>query len=327
LEETGFVMLRFSIAAQHAPRGRPRARHCCIVAAALLAAATSCRESPAPRGESARIAVVDDAGRMVRLAAPAIRIISLIPAQTEVVAALGGVERLLARTRWDTDARLAQLPSVGDALTPSVEWIVAQRPDLVIAWTDGDARTTVQRLSDAGVTVYSSRVESLADIDAMILRLGTLLGRAQAADSLVASIDAQLDSVRAAVAGRPRPRVLYLIDEDPAMAAGARTFVGQLVEVAGGHNVFDDLPQFYPQFSLEEILRRDPDLIIRPTAQPGTGRLAALRARPGWRDLHAVRDGRVHEIDVDLYNRPGIMVGRAARGLAQIIHPAAFTAR
>jgi iron complex transport system substrate-binding protein len=293
-------------------------------AAALLAVAASCVEAPAPHAAPGIIEVIDDAGRTVRLDAPATRIISLIPAQTEVVAALGGVERLLARTRWDTDPRLAHLPSLGDALTPSVEWIVAQRPDLVIAWADADARTTVQQLSEAGVTVYSSRVESLDEIDAMIARIGVLLGRADAADSLIAHIDAQLDSVRAAVAGRARPDVLYLIEEDPAMAAGAGTFAGQLVEVAGGRNVFADLPQFYPQVSLEEILRRDPDLIIRPTTRPGTGRLAALRARPGWRELRAVRDGHVHEIDVDLYNRPGITVGRAARGLAHIIHRGAF---
>jgi iron complex transport system substrate-binding protein len=121
--------------------------------------------------------------------------------------------------------------------------------------------------------------------------------------------------------------VLYLIDEDPAMAAGAGTFVGQLVDVAGGRNVFGDLPQFYPQVSVEEILRRDPELIIRSTTRPGTTRLAALRAKPGWRELRAVRHGRVHEIDVYLYNRPGITVGHAARGLAQIIHPGAFATR
>jgi iron complex transport system substrate-binding protein len=328
VEETGLDMWRSSAPAPHGSRRRFRAlaRPAHLT---LLTVLASCVEAPAPPRATANpvIEVVDDAGRTVRLAAPATRIISLIPAQTEVVTVLGGVERLLARTRWDTDARLAHLPSLGDALTPSVEWIVAQRPDLVIAWTDGDARTIVQRLSAAGVTVYSSRVESLAEIDAMIARIGTLLGRAAAADSLIASIDAQLDSVRTAVAGRARPAVLYLIDEDPAMAAGAGTFVGQLVEVAGGRNVFGDLPQFYPQISLEEILRRDPDLIIRPTTRPGVARLAALRAKPGWRELRAVRDARVHEIDVDLYNRPGITVGRAARGLAQIIHPDAFGTR
>ena len=294
-----------------------------LACVALLA--TSCN-SPAPERTTAQsdIEVIDDAGRTVRLASPATRIISLIPAQTEIVAVLGGVERLLARTQWDRDPQLAHLPSIGNALTPSVEWIVAQRPDLVIAWTDGDARNIVQRLTDAGVTVYSSRVESLSEIDAMIARIGALLGRKAAADSLVSSLDAQLDSVRNAVASRARPRVMYLIDDDPAMVAGARTFVGELVAVAGGANVFADLPQFYPQVSVEEILRRDPDVIIRPTTRPGSAGADVLRAKPGWRELRAVRAGHVYEIDVDLYNRPGITVGRAARGLARIIHPDAF---
>ncbi|MEX1182470.1 MAG: cobalamin-binding protein [Gemmatimonadota bacterium] len=279
--------------------------------------------SPGPSAETA-VEVVDDAGRIVRLDAPARRVISLIPAQTEIVHVLGGVDRLLARTQWDTDPRLAHLPSVGNALTPSVEWLVAQRPDLVIAWPDGAARTVVGRLSDAGLPVYASRVESLDEIVAMIARIGTLLGRQFAADSLIASVEAQLDSVRAAVAGRERPAVLYLIDRDPVMVAGAGTFVGQLVEVAGGRNIFADLPQFYPQVSLEEVLVRDPDVIIRPTVRPRPNAAAALRGLPGWRSLRAVREGRVYEIDVDLYNRPGITVGRAARGLARLIHPEVF---
>jgi iron complex transport system substrate-binding protein len=323
-------MSGFTALSGPARRGRARVlrQGVCASFLAVVSGATSCADAPAPAHTAgALIEVIDDAGRTVRLQEPATRVISLIPAQTEVVASLAGVQRLLARTRWDTDPRLSHLPSLGDALTPSIEWIVAQQPDLVVAWTDGDARTTVQRLSEAGIPVYSSRVESLDEIDAMIVRLGVLLGRKSAADSLVALIDAQLDSTRAAVAGRTRPSVLYLIDEDPAMAAGERTFVGELVEVAGGQNVFADLPQFYPQISVEEILRRDPDIIIRPTTRPGTTRLAALRAKPGWRELRAVRAGRVHEIDVDLYNRPGITVGRAARGLAHIIHPAAFPAR
>jgi iron complex transport system substrate-binding protein len=279
---------------------------------------------PPPRGGEAvavaAIRVVDDAGRPVVLAAPARRVISLIPAQTEVILRLAGPAVLVARTRWDTDPALAALPSVGNALTPSVEWLTARRPDLVIAWPDAQSRDVVSRLEDVGVPVYASRVESVADVRTMIRRLGVLLDRTAAADSLDAAITAELEYVRRLVAGRPQRSVLYLLNADPPMAAGPGTYVDELIRLAGGRNVFADLRQLWPQVALEEIIARQPDVIIRPSERALDDPVAGLAGRPGWRDLKAVRTGRVHAVDPDLYNRPGPRVGAAARGLALRIH-------
>jgi iron complex transport system substrate-binding protein len=266
------------------------------------------------------VQVVDDAGRTIALPHPARRVISLIPAQTEVIAALAGADVLIARTAWDRDPALAALPSVGNALTPSVEWLAAQRPDLVVAWPDAQSRDVVRRLGDVGLAVYTSRVESIAGIRSTIRRLGTLLGADARADSLVHALDAQLDSVRAAVVGRARPTVLYLLHADPPMAAGPGTFIDELIELAGGRNVFADLGQLWPNVALEEIVRRQPDVIIRPTEAALADPLAGLAGRPGWRELRAVRAGRVYGVDPDFYNRPGIGVAEAARGLARRIH-------
>jgi iron complex transport system substrate-binding protein len=152
------------------------------------------------------ISVVDDAGRTVLLERPARRVISMIPAQTEIVKLLAGADALIARTEWDDDPALAHLPSVGNALTPSVEWLAAQRPDLIIAWPDAQSRDVVRRLTDIGIPVYASRVESVAEIREMIRRLGALLGVQARADSMVAALDADLEAVRSAVAGRPERR-------------------------------------------------------------------------------------------------------------------------
>jgi iron complex transport system substrate-binding protein len=293
-------------------------------AAALLAASCGGERADAPRA-TAPISVIDDAGRTVSLSAPARRVISMIPAQTEIAGILGGIDVLVARTVWDEDPRLAHLPSIGNALTPSVEWLAAQRPDLVIAWPDAQSRDVVQRLRDIGVPAYASRVESVAEIRAMIERLGVLLGASARADSLVRDIDAQLDAVRASVRDRPRPRVLYLLSSDPAMVAGPGTFVDDLITIAGGTNVFADLEQLWPQVSLEEIVRRQPDVIIRPSDSALADALTGLRGRAGWRDVRAVQQGRVHVVDPDLYNRAGATVGAAARGLAERIHAPAGT--
>jgi iron complex transport system substrate-binding protein len=266
------------------------------------------------------VSVTDDAGRTVTLDAPARRVIAMIPAQTEIVGLLAGTEVLIARTQWDTDPLLAHLPSIGNALTPSIEWIAAQRPDLVIAWPDAQSRDVVQRLSDIGIPVYASRVESVDEIRSMIGRLGVLLGAETRADSLISALDAQLDEVRASVADLPPRSVLYLLNIDPPMAAGPGTFVDDILTLAGGRNIFSDVRQLWPQVSLEEIVRRDPDVIIRPAGSALADPLSDLVRRPGWRDLSAVREGRVHAVDADLYNRAGMSVGAAAAGLAARIH-------
>jgi iron complex transport system substrate-binding protein len=292
-----------------------------LLAALLLCGCARDRADEASTEAESSVSVTDDVGQVVTLRAPARRVISMIPAQTEIVKILGGVDRLVARTQWDTDPALAHLPSTGNALSPSVEWLVAQKPDLVIAWPDNDARNVINQLRPLGIPVYSSRVETLPEITSMIQRLGVLLGEDARADSLVQSITAQLDSVRTAVAGRTRPTVLYALSIDPPMAAGANTFVGAVIDAAGGTNLFAELQQLWPQVSLEEIMRRQPDVILLPVGESTSGSMKGLRSRPGWRDLTAVKSGRVYEVDANLFHRPGATVGTVARTTAALLHP------
>lgn len=293
-------------------------RFTALLFVATLASACTRDADNAPA--SSAIRVVDDTGDTVRLDVPARRVISMIPAQTEIAGILGGIGVIIVRTEWDLDPRLASLPSIGDALTPSVEWLAAQKPDLVIAWPDAQSRDVVARLRAIGVPVYGSRVESIAEIRSMIERLGVLLGASGRADSLVQAIDAGLDSVRASVASLPRQRVLYLLSADPAMVAGPGTFIDEVVNLVGGDNVFADVSQLWPQVSLEEIVRRQPDVIIRPSENGTRDPLADIANQPGWRDLRAVQNGRVYTVDANLFNRAGATVVEAARKLAPLVH-------
>ena len=307
-----------------------RARSLFVAAVLLMSACSDSAETAAEARAKARadaaapdsaVVVTDDAGRLVSLPTPARRVISMIPAQTEVVKILCGAHCLVARTQWDTDPALAHLPSTGNALTPSVEWLAAQKPDLVIAWPDNDSRNVINQLAPLGIPAYSSRVESLADIASMIERVGTLLGERTRADLLNAAISAQLDSVRTAVAGLPKPTVLYALSIDPPMAAGESTFVGAVINAAGGTNVFADFSQLWPQVSLEEIMRRQPDVIFVPVGEAASGSVAAMKTRVGWRDLRAVKNNRVYEVDANLFHRPGATVGHVARTAAALLHP------
>jgi iron complex transport system substrate-binding protein len=295
---------------------------------ALLALAGCANPDAAPREATTPIEVIDDGGNTVRLAAPARYVLSLIPARTDAVLALGAADRLVARTQYDHDPRIAHLPSIGNALSPSVEWIVARRPDLVIAWPDAQSRSVVTRLVQLGIPVYASRVQTIGDTRRAVGHLGILLGLTARADSVLDSIDREHARVRAAVAGLERPDVLYLIGLDPVLAAGPGTFIDELIEIAGGTNIFRDQPALWPQVSLEEIVRRDPDVIMIATGDPeGGGFARRITPRPGWRETSAVRTGRVHELDAGLFNRPGPSVGPAARTLAGLLHPQAFMPR
>lgn len=284
----------------------------CILLAAVFA--VGCGDAPAATGP---IAVVDDAGQTVRLERPARRILSLIPARTDALLALGAGDRLIARTTWDTATSLAHLPSLGDALTPSVEWIAARAPDLVIAWPDAGSRTAVARLRALGLPVYASRVETLADVRRALTDLGTLTGLEERAAAELRAMDATLDSVRTSVAGLERPHVLYLVGVDPPVAAGPGTLVHELIDVAGGTNVLGDASAPWPSVSLEALFGRDPAVLI--IAVGGTS-APALAEQPGWRGLEAVRAGRVHVIDPYAFNRPGPSAGRLARELAALLH-------
>ena len=243
-----------------------------------------------------------------------------MPAVTDMISALGANNRLIARTEFDKDPRIAALPSTGNALNPSLEWIAALQPDLVITWPDQPSRAVVSRLSTMGIPVYSARTESIADVLRTTRDLGRLLGVEQRSDSLVQSIERELQAVRAAVASRPRVLVAYVLNLEPPMVAGPGTFINELIDIAGGENSFADLKSLWPQVSLEEMLRRAPAALVigRERAGDPTPRMRELA---GWRELAAVRSGRVLAVDVDLFNRPGPTIPRAARVLAEFLHP------
>jgi ABC-type Fe3+-hydroxamate transport system substrate-binding protein len=301
-----------------------RSRHgCwrCSAALVSLALAIGCHRAGTNGGGQPFAVVQDAAGRSVRLDAEPHRVISLIPATTEMVLALGAGGRLVARTDYDTEPALDTLPSVGGGLTPSLEWLVRRRPDLVIAWPDSRARDVVARMRGLGIAVYAARLETLADIRTTIENLGRLLGVPTRGDSLVAQLDSGLDATSRAAAGMDRPRVLYLESMNPPLAAGSHTFVGQLIDVAGGRNVFADARAPWPQVSLEAIVARDPDVILMPVAGDTADALATLRSAPDWKDLRAVRGGRVYGVPADLFSRPGPHVDEIARRLAHVLHP------
>ena len=131
----------------------------------------------------------------------------------------------------------------------------------MISWPDNASRSLVGRIESVGIPVYSARTEIIADALRTVRNLGVLLGATTSADSLARSISSSLDSTRAAVAGLRPVRALYVLSVSPPTIAGPGTFIDELITIAGGSNVFAGIGRPWPEVSLEEVLRRDPDVI------------------------------------------------------------------
>jgi ABC-type Fe3+-hydroxamate transport system substrate-binding protein len=261
--------------------------------------------------------LVDDFGDRVDVGTAPARIVSLNPTTTELLFALGAGDRLVGRTHWDVYPAAARVvPDLGPGIRPNVEAVLAARPQLVVLYASADNRPAAASLRAAGVRVVALRVDRFDDFARAARTLGDAIGERPRADTIVDSVARTLDRVREVTASAPRPRVLWPLLADPLYVIGGGSFMSDLIEVAGGRNVFADLAQPSPQVGREEVLRRDADgVIAAPTAA------ARLRADPAWRGLTAVRAGRVFVEDTALVERPSVRLGEAALSVALLLHP------
>jgi iron complex transport system substrate-binding protein len=254
-----------------------------------------------------------------------VRIISLIPATTEMLFAMGAAPQIVAVGSFDTyPPEVQSLPRVGALLDPDVERILSLKPDLVVIYgTQHDLR---QQLDRAGVPYYSYKHGGLAGVTATIRALGTRTGRAREAERVAADIEARLAAIRSRVAGRPRPRTVLVFGRDRMslqgiFASGGIGFLNDMLETAGGANVFADVKRESVQATSELILSRAPEVILELRSSIDPGEAAAERAI--WNTLAAVpavRTGRVHMFTDPSLMVPGPRVAQATDLLAQALH-------
>ena len=296
-------------------RRSPLRTHLAVVVAALVACRGSEHASPSPRGGAAALTVSDDAGRLVALAQPARRFVSLSPAVTELLFALGVGDRVVGRTTWcDYPPVVRLVPSVGDGLNPSLEAIAARRPDLVVLYRSPLNETAAAQLSRLGIAAVVLRQDRLEDVARAARLLGRLVGRSAAGDSLADSLSRLL----AAPAPRSRRRLAFVVWDSPPIVIGAGSYLDQLATLAGAENVFHDIGAASAAVALETIVTRDPDVIVvvSDSVEP---RPPALARRPEWRVIRAVRGGRFVYLVGSLFGRPGPRAGVAAAELRRLL--------
>jgi iron complex transport system substrate-binding protein len=271
------------------------------------------------------IVVTDGTGRVITLPAPPRRIVSLVPGVTEMLFAIGADDRLVGRTDFcDYPAAARAKPSVGGMVAPSLELLVALKPDLVVVTSSGNSDDTRVQLERLRLPVYLIDPHGLSDVFRTMERLGDLTERRARADEMVAGLQGRVRAVAARVAARPRPRVLYVVWPDPLIVPGRGAAVTELIALAGGDSLTAEGPEGYPRYSVEAAVAGAPDVIV--LARHGAG--VAPYARDKWErfaGLPAIRAGRLHAVDGDLFHRFGPRVVDALEILARLLHPGAFT--
>lgn len=263
----------------------------------------------------------DDLGRTVRMAEPPERIVSLVPAVTEILFALDAGSRVVGRTRYGTHPpAAAEIPDVGPGMRPSLEMVMDREPDAVVLYAGAANRATVDRLESLGVSVLALGHDTLEDLVRNVRRLGRLTGREAEALEMVDGLRCRLEAVAAVTGEVPPRRVYYEVWSDPPVTVGSGSYLDSLLTVAGARNVFGELEAPSPRVSLESVVSRDPELVIVP--RRGGGKAAAPPSRrPGWQALEAIRQERIREVDGDLVHRLGPRIGEAAAALAGAVHP------
>jgi iron complex transport system substrate-binding protein len=269
--------------------------------------------------------------------APPQRIISLSPNVTEILDGVGAFDRVVAVSSYcDYPPEAMNLPRVGGWTDTSLEQVLSLHPDLVIL-TDAQQPLVENRLHALGIRTLVVGSQSLQDIFDAVSAVGRAVGNEARAGQLAASMRAELRSIEAATAGRPRPSVLVVVDRLPGTlrdvyVATGESYLTTLVEIAGGKPITPEAAHNYTQIGIEALVASDPEVVFdvvqalnAPVSVPG---VPELREDPTavWRtvDIRAVRNGRVYPLTDKRFVHPSPFAVRAAREFAERLHPGAF---
>ena len=268
------------------------------------------------------VTITDSFGREVTVDEEPQKVISLSPAITEIVFALGQEGKLIGRTDYcDYPQEAAEIESVGDLMDPNIEKIVELEPDIVIASAHFQEEV-LQKLEESDVKVavlYGE--ESFEGAYEAIGKVGNLLNAQEAASGIIDDMKTTVADVKQRVEGKEKPSVYYVVGfgEMGDYTAGKNTFIGQLIEMAGAKNAADDVEGW--SYSLEKLLEKNPDYLI---CSKSDNHKEQLRTANGYKDLDAVKNDRVYEIDKNMLERQGPRLAEGLKEIAKYIHPDVF---
>jgi iron complex transport system substrate-binding protein len=263
--------------------------------------------------------VRDEFGRDMKVPDHPHRLICLAPSITDTVYALGAgadIVGITDYTKYPPEAK--QKPSVGGVINPSLERIVALKPDLVLAIGDLNSLDLVSSIERLGFTVFVVHPHGIEGIYRSIESIGRAINEDAKASALVARLRVRERIVRERVAGKAKPTVFFLVWSDPIMTAGRGAFITELIEIAGAKSISDDLPHEWPQMSSEAVLFRQPEYLV--LTRESNVDLAQLQRQSWWKKLRAAQDGKIIYAD-DRIIYPSPIAFDALEDLAKQLHP------
>jgi len=259
-----------------------------------------------------RLAIVDDGGTAVSLPAPPVRIVSLLPSLTEAVCVLGGCDRLIGVDRWSNwPDQVGRLPKLGSLDEAPVERIVGLKPDLVLL---APSSRVAPRLRQLGLTVAELDARDLPGVESLLKKVATLLGQPASGPQQWARILEELKVAARSVPAQARGHAVYVEISSAPHAAGESSYIGQMLSQQGARNIVPASLGPFPKLNPEFVVRARPELVIVSASEA-----QALRRRPGWSAIPAVREQRICELhprELDALARPGPRLPEAARVLA-----------
>ena len=267
--------------------------------------------------------VTDEAGRRVRLPLKIERIVSLAPNLTEIVYAVGAGDRLVGRTRYcDYPLEVKNVAEIGDTMTPSIERIIALKPQVVLVSTASQLEAFTKQLEQQKIAVYVTNPRSLDEVFRSITTFGDLFGTQDRAARLVTELRRRADAVAAAVGTTKPITVFYQVSDEPLYTIGRESYLTDLVRRAGGVSVTADVANAFPRFSDEAALAARPEAIILPTG--GSMGSANSDVAKALKNSPAALNNRVYKINEDHLQRPGPRLVDGLEEMARALHPEVF---
>jgi len=289
----------------------------------IIVAWSSCRsrstESPASAGPASTREVTDDLGRRVVVPTRIGRVVSLAPSLTENLYAVGAGDRLVGDTTYcDYPEEAKSVQKVGDTLSPSLETIVALRPDVVFVSTASQLESFKNVLEQNHIGVYVTNPNSLDAVLTDLRALGDLLGTVDRTSELLNELQERIAGVTQNVEGERAIPVFVQISKEPLFTIGKDSFVTALVAKAGGRSVTADVPSGYPKLSKETAVALNPEVIILSESDDNR------EPNEVFKNSSAVKNGKVYKISADLLSRPGPRLVDALEQIARDLHPDKF---
>jgi|HubBroStandDraft_6_1064221.scaffolds.fasta_scaffold375537_1 iron complex transport system substrate-binding protein len=281
----------------------------------LLALALLCLSLPAFAART----LTDDLGRSVTVPDHPHRLVCLMPSLVDDVYAVGAGSDVIAVTDYTKYPPQAKAkPTVGLPLSPSLETIVSLHPDLILGSADLNREETVKELQKLTIPIFMVKARGIEGIYESLASVGRALNREQEARKLVGALRERERAVRQRVAGKPVVDVLMPIWYDPIVTIGKDAYITDLIEIAGVHSVTSDVPEEWPEISLEAVLARAPEALLLVRGSKIS--VEVLRTRPGWLTMPAVRNNRIYYVDEQIES-PSPVAFDALEELAKQLHP------